>query len=113
VANGQRGQSEPQRRQTERRRPANLLYDRASEAGGIERALAQLDLAAIVTELAGLADRIRGDLAQLGDVGTLAGAIKDASELERAARSEMEAAQAAPSQLTASARRPRGSATPP
>ena len=87
------GQSERQRRQTDKRRRAKLLYDTAEEAGGVERALAQLDLAAVLTDLAALADRIRADVARLGDVEALARAVKDASELERAARSEMEAAQ--------------------
>jgi hypothetical protein len=100
------GQTDRQRRQTEQRRRAKQLYDAAQDAGGVERALAQLDLAAIVRELASLADRIRGDLTQLGDVEALALVLAQASDLERAARGEMDAAQS----LRAQGERERASA---
>ena len=75
------GQTDRQRRQTERRRQAKQLYDAARDAGGIERALAQLDLAAIVAEFASLTDRIRADLAQL------ATSMRSSSRLPRPPRS--------------------------
>jgi hypothetical protein len=86
------GQTQRQRRQTERRRQAKLLYDAAQDAGGLERALAQLDLAATVTELTALAERIHTDLAQLAYVDALADSLAKATEMERTARSELEAA---------------------
>jgi hypothetical protein len=51
-----------------------------------------------VRELTALADRIRADLTRLGDVDTLAGLVAEASNLERAARGEMDAVEALPAQ---------------
>jgi len=87
------GQTDRQRRQTERRRQAKQLYDAAQDAGGLERTLAQLDLAATVAELTALAERIHTDLAQLADVDALADTLAKATEIERTARSELETAQ--------------------
>jgi len=87
------GQTDRQRRQTERRRQAKQLYDAAQDAGGPERTLAQLDLAATVAELIALTERIHTDLAQLADVDALADTLAKATEIERAARGELEAAQ--------------------
>src|SRR4051794_17211867 len=89
----EQGQTDRQRRQTERRRQAKQLYDAAQDAGGLERALAQLDLAATVAELTALAERIHNDLAQLADVDALADTLAKATEIERTARSQLEAAQ--------------------